>query len=128
MGSEKLAVKDRQEILHIIDNYFQGIWEGDVAVLQSCFHPDTELFGEVRGQPYRKHLADYLDGVAARKSPQAAGEECRMRIVSIDVSHTVAMAKVSVPILGFNYVDYLSLVKLDEGWRIVSKVLSDVPA
>ena len=121
-------MSDRQEILSIMDNYFQGIWEGDVALLRSCFHPDTELFGEVHGQPYRKHLADYLDGVAARKSPQDSGEEFRMRIISIDISHTIAMAKLSVPMLGFNYVDYLSLVKLDGRWCIVGKVLSDVPA
>jgi hypothetical protein len=40
----------------------------------------------------------------------------------------MAIARVHVPALGFNFYNYLSLLRKDGNWRIVSKVFDDVPA
>lgn len=119
---------DQRAIAAVLGEYFKGLYTGDTALLRTVFHPDAALFAERGGQSYHKRLADYLDGVAQRASPASLGEPYRMKVLAIDVTHDIAMARVHVPALGFNYVNYLSLVRWQRRWVIVNKVFADVPA
>ncbi|MGL4241372.1 MAG: nuclear transport factor 2 family protein [Beijerinckiaceae bacterium] len=110
-----------------IGRYFNGIYTGDIGALRDVFDPRAQLFGEVRGEPYFRDLDAYLAGVAARKSPESLGEPFAMRVLGIEVEGAMARAIVSVPMLGFNYVDFLSLLRTGDQWRIVAKVFTDVP-
>src|ERR1700744_6538680 len=56
------------------DTYFKGIYEGDVDLLGTIYDPGTLLFGDVKGTPYAKTLAQYLDGVKHRQSPKDSGK------------------------------------------------------
>ncbi|MFS2024619.1 nuclear transport factor 2 family protein [Massilia sp. CT11-137] len=118
---------DQRAIAAVLGDYFKGLYTGDTALLRTVFHPDAALFAERSGQPYHKRLDDYLDGVAARASPAALGEAYRMRVLAIDVTHDIAMARVHVPALGFDYVNYLSFVRREGRWAIVNKVFTEVP-
>lgn len=115
-----------REILTVLEAYFAGIYEGDVDRLASTFHPRAILGGEVKGHPYHKTVEEYLEVVRTRASPRSLGEPFAMTPLSIDVQGQIALAKVRCPMLGFNYIDYLSLVRLDERWVIVSKVFTHV--
>ncbi len=53
--------------------------------------------------------------------PKAEGEPFDMRLVSIDRTGSVAMAKVEVRYQGRRYTDYLTLQKAAAGWSIVGK-------
>ncbi|MDB5281496.1 MAG: nuclear transport factor 2 family protein, partial [Bacteroidota bacterium] len=53
---------DALSISRVLDNYFKGIYEGDITLLSSTFNKGTLLFGDVKGQPYAKTLDEYLDG------------------------------------------------------------------
>jgi hypothetical protein len=114
------------ELSQVLTTYFHGIYVGDVAALKSIFHPRAELFGEVKGQTYQKTLFEYLTGVASRKSPSELGERFSMKTIFLDVVGPIAVAKVNCPMLGFNYIDYLTVVRLDGKWLIVSKTLTHV--
>src|SRR5438128_488733 len=91
-----------KDILALLDEYFAGLYAGDTGRLRALFHPQAALFANL-GQPYHKTIDAYLEGVAQRRSPKDAGEAFRMRLVALDVTHNIAMAKVYVPALGFNY-------------------------
>src|SRR5262249_50003502 len=55
---------DSAAIAQVLEKvYFPGIYEGDVVLLRTIYHPGTLLFGDVKGQPYAKTLDTYLDGV-----------------------------------------------------------------
>ena len=116
------------DILVVLDYYFRGIYEGNVERLRSAFHPTAVLWGEVRGAPYHRALEGYLNVVKDRRSPQLLGEKFAMEPLSIDVQGPIALAKVSSPMLGFNYVDLLSLLYQDGKWGIVAKVFTHVEA
>jgi hypothetical protein len=118
---------DHRAIATVLRDYFKGLYTGDTALLRTVFHPAAALFGARDGQPYHKGLDAYLDGVAQRASPASLGEPYRMQVLAIDVTHDIATARVHVPALGFNYVNYLSLVRRQGGWVIVNKVFADVP-
>lgn len=109
-----------------ITNYFEGIFYGDVNKLDHCFHSSVTLFGDVNGAPYLKSKTDYLEGVKTRQSPSELNESFNMKIIGIDVMGHVAMAKLHVPMLGYNYYDYLSLNYIDNKWVIVGKIFTHV--
>ncbi|WP_303316634.1 nuclear transport factor 2 family protein [Flavivirga abyssicola] len=113
-------------IENLISNYFEGIYYGDVTKLESCFHENTYLFGDIKGVDYLKSINDYLEGVKNRQSPNDLNEPFNMKIIGIDIMGKIAMAKVHVPMLGYNYHDYLSLTKIKDEWKIVNKIFTHV--
>jgi hypothetical protein len=121
-------VEDHQAILQVLSEYFAGLFSGDVGRLRAVFAPEAALFAELDSASYHKSLNAYLEGVAQRVPPEARGESFRMRVLSVDVLHNIAMAKVHVPALGFNFYNFLSLVRRDGRWLIVNKVFGDAPA
>jgi hypothetical protein len=114
-------MQHHQRILDFLQRYLRGLHEGDHAALRVLFHPEALLFGAVRGQSVQRTLDAYLEGVASRASANSLGEPFRMAILSVEVLGDMASAKVHVPMLGFNYYNFLSLRKQDGQWRIVNK-------
>lgn len=114
------------QIIETINNYFEGIYYGDVSKLKHTFLDNAYLYGDIKGEEYVKHLNDYLDGVQNRKSPHDLGEDFRMEILAIEILGNAAIAKLHVPMLGFNYYDYLSLCFIQKEWKIVNKLFTHV--
>ena len=48
-----------------------------------------------------------------------------MRILSIDVAHHTAVAKLLTPVGTTEYVDYLSIQSIAGTWMVVHKLFSD---
>jgi quinol monooxygenase YgiN len=107
------------------DDYFKGIYEGDIHTLGNIFHPGTLLFGDVKGQPFAKTLDEYLDGVAQRQSPKDSGKPFKGEIRSIKVVNSIAIAEVKVRMYDFVYQEFLSFHKIDGKWFLVNKMISD---
>ena len=102
-------------------DYFLGIYEGDVERLRRIFHPQCWLFGENRNGSHEFPLSGFLDQIASAPVPKAEGEPFDMRLVSVDRTGSVAMAKVEVRYQGRRYTDYLTIQKAAGGWNIVGK-------
>ncbi len=116
--------ENAQQIVDVIENYFDGIFQGNVILLRQVFHPRALLFGEVNGQPYEKNLEEYLHIVQNRDSPMKLGEEKRMKIISIELIGNISYAKLHVPIFEFNYHDFIALNKINGRWLIVNKLFT----
>jgi hypothetical protein len=117
---------DSLAITAVLKGYFNGIYTGDIQLLNTVYHPGTLLFGDVKGQPYAKTLEQYLDGVAHRQSPKDSGKPFESEIIAIDVVNSIAIAKVRVRMYDFNYQEFLSFHKFDSRWLIVNKMISDI--
>lgn len=115
-----------KRIEQVIRNYFEGIFTGNVQQLRDTFIPTAYLHGDIKGADYLKSVEDYLNGVANRKSPKDLKEENRMEILSLEVLGKVAVAKLHVPMLGYNYYDFLSLAEIEGKWKIVNKLFTHV--
>jgi quinol monooxygenase YgiN len=107
------------------DSYFKGIYEGNVALLSTAYHPGTLLFGDVKGQPYAKNLPEYLDGVKNRQSPKDSGKPFKGEIRFIKVVNSIAIAEVTVTMYDFIYEEFLSFHKIEGKWLLVNKMMSD---
>ena len=108
------------------DQYFKGIYEGDVSMLRQVYYSGTLLFGDVKGQPYAKTLDQYLDGVAHRQSPKDSGKPFKGTIISLDVVNSIAAAKLHVKMYDFEYDEFISFHKFDNHWLIVNKMITDI--
>lgn len=110
----------------VLSNYFEGVYSGNTELLASIFHPESLVSGDVKGVPYFKTIAQYLEGVKNRKSPKELNEPFRMEIVSIEIINSIAVAKTHLEMFEYNYYDLLSLSKIDGKWIIVNKLLTHV--
>ena len=106
--------------------YFKGIYTGDIELLKTIYYDGTQLFGDVKGQPYYKTLAQYLDGVKNRQSPKDSGKPFDGQIQGIQITNSIAVARVQVKMYDFNYSEFLSFHKFDGKWLIVNKMISDI--
>lgn len=116
----------KQEIQALVQSYLASVYEGDVTSLAKIFDVDAQVYGEVDGKFYHKTIADYLRGVAERKSPKDNGEPFLMKLLTIDVCGNIASVKLHSPMFGFNYQLYFSLVLHDGKWRIVNKTFTNL--
>lgn len=123
----KTQQTDSVSIAHALEeNYFKGIYEGDLGLLEELYYSGTLLFGDVKGQPYFKTLPQYLDGVKNRQSPKDSGKPFNGEVVNIKVVNTIAIAEVKVKMYDFNYHEFLSFHKINGKWLLVNKMMSDV--
>ena len=114
--------EDAQIIKALLQDYFDGLYEGDVAKLRNVFHDDAWL----KGNNYRKSRDEWLGAVAARPIPKDERMDYGFKVISLDVVGDQAMAKVDVPLLAAHFIDFLGLLKEDGTWKIVNKMYTTV--
>ena len=109
----------------MLQSYFDGWYEADVEKLKMAFHDSCLLSCVIDGKLDQDPMPKVYDSVANRQSPASRGEARHDRILSIQQSSPeIALAVVQLSIGAKLFTDYLSLVKLDGRWKIVSKVFS----
>ncbi|HET8996871.1 MAG TPA: nuclear transport factor 2 family protein [Acetobacteraceae bacterium] len=113
---------DLHEIEQTLQTYFDGLYEGDTGKLGRVFHDAAHLFSVAEGKLTDWPRAQWFDMVRNRPSAQTQDLPRRDWVVQIDRSGpATAFAKVQCQIPPRYFTDYLTLVKLADGWRIVSK-------
>ncbi|MDW8852879.1 nuclear transport factor 2 family protein [Flavobacterium sp. MMLR14_040] len=129
-AQNKITMENQEDVAAIKNaienNYFKGIYEGDIRILGSIFYPGTLVYGDVKGQPYFKTVDLYLDGVKNRQSPKDSGKPYKGEILDIRVVNSIAIAEINLKMYDFNYRDFLSFHKINGKWLIVNKMLTDL--
>lgn len=114
--------RDYQAIISLLNEYFDGLYEGDISKLRGIFHEDAML----KGNGSRKTRDDWLEAVANRPIPREEGMAFGFNIQSLEIVGDQAMAKVDVPLLAAHFIDFLGLLKEDGHWRIVNKTFTTI--
>jgi hypothetical protein len=114
--------KDVAELEQLLHGYFDGLHDGDVDKLGAIFHEACHLFSVTDGKLNDMSRAQWFDLIKSRPSGRAQGLARHDWVISIDRSGpTTAFAKVHCALPPRFFTDYLTLVKLAGGWRIISK-------
>lgn len=117
MAGERRAIGDMLQL------YFDGLHHSDTALLRQALHPDAIYACASDGHLLRLSMDEYWPIVDARASPASKGESRADRIVSIEFAGpSTAWARVECRVLPKQFIDLLTLVKLDGRWRIIAKV------
>lgn len=116
------ATNDFTAVITILHNYLDGLYHGDVAKLAAIFHSDAWL----KAPSVRRSLTQWLIDVDSRQVPSQLNKSFDFKILSLDVVQDQAMAKIHCPLLDFNYIDFIGLLKEDGQWRIVTKMYTNI--
>ncbi|MFO7704818.1 MAG: nuclear transport factor 2 family protein [Halopseudomonas sp.] len=114
---------DLPAIAALLGHYFDGLHRADTALLGGIFDDAAHLYAP----GVRRSKQQWLELVANRPVPAALGHAFAYQILSVELTGEQALAKVSCPLLGRHYIDYLSLLKEQGQWRIVAKLYADNP-
>jgi hypothetical protein len=108
-----------------LDHYIAGHATGSGAEFREAFHDEAKLFWMRDGKFMQRTDDEYIAG-ASGKPP--ADEAQRKRSVEIlDITGDVAVAKVVLDYPTVTFVDYMSLLKTESGWKIVNKTFNAQP-
>jgi hypothetical protein len=127
--------EDEEAIKKVIQTaYVEGLQnEGDMEKIDFGFHPGFRLLGIGKGNqmwelPIYTWKENAANDVAEGKKPRKAEEAVSIKFLSVDVTGTAAVAKIEFYVgKVLKYVDYLSLYKFEDGWKIVSKIFYQFP-
>ncbi|MCU4156284.1 nuclear transport factor 2 family protein [Carboxylicivirga sp. A043] len=122
--------KEIKAIKKVIQSaYVEGIQnEGDIAKIDAGIHPDFNLLGiGENGAIWKLPISEWKEKVVQRKSegklPRDKDNLISVKFLSVDVTGTAAVAKFEFYVgEELKYIDYISLYKFDDGWKLVSKI------
>lgn len=113
------AQTDDEGIKQTLNNYLEGGATGDLARVQSAFYPTANLRSISNdGRVTDTGLKDFL-----ARMPKG-GAQWTPKILSYNYLGTAGSAVVEMTMDSFKFVDFLSLVKVGNDWKIVSRVFA----
>ncbi len=113
---------DRSTVEAVVQDYFDALYEGDADKMSKVFDASADLRWVENGQLQVLTVPDWLDRIRKRPSGKAEGKAREDFIVTIDRSDdNTAFIKVRCQLPPRYFTDYLVAMKLNEGWKIVSK-------
>jgi len=113
----------------ILTAYVDGLQnEGDIVKIDKGFHPKFELLGigkdnEMWSLSIKDWKEKVIKGKKDGKFPKKEENKVSIKFLFVDVTGSAAVAKFEFFIGDkLTYVDYQSLYKFKDGWKIVSKI------
>ena len=120
--SERFQDTSIADITAVLQDYFDGLYDGDLEKFGRIFHENSHLYvtdGETVTDLPRE---TYFKMIQERESAASQGLPRYDRIVSIHKSGpNTALATVNCAIPPRYFTDYLTLMRDHKGWRIISK-------
>jgi Putative lumazine-binding len=106
----------------VVWTYLDGLYEGDTDKLGQVFHEVSHLYSVSDGGVADLPREKWFEFVKGRASAKSKGLKRTDRIVSVDFSGPeTAFVKLECSIHPRYFTDYLTLLKLNSGWKVVSK-------
>lgn len=107
-----------------VETYFKGYKEGNKELLKTVFHPDFQLSWI---DPWNKGAAAYQHvdraGLFSFFGPDWKNLKITATMSDLQVSGNAAICKATVKIDGMvTWTDYISMLKINGRWWIVSKI------
>lgn len=105
-----------------VTNYFEGVTTGDAAKLNKAFHESAVLrtfnaaTGKIQDIPVKTFIS---------KTP-AGGVKASTKLISYSYAGVSGLAAVELQFDEFKYIDLLSLLQVNDEWKIVARVFSRV--
>jgi hypothetical protein len=124
IGENEMSSTENEAVIETVNHYLAGLQNADTAKehLEQAFYSSTNLHtldgeGNLQFMP-RDALVAYA---SSGELPSHEG-----KILSVEVTNDMAFAKVHLNMPDRHFYDYLTLLKINSGWRIVSKTFTTV--
>lgn len=116
-------MNDFNAVSCVLQTYFDGLHHADTRRLADAFH-EKAIYATADETPLLfRTMDEYFTVVEKRESPAARAEPRRDAIDAIEFAgENTAFARARCSIGSRDFTDFLTLVRTDGTWRIMSKV------
>ncbi|MEM8951334.1 MAG: nuclear transport factor 2 family protein [Pseudomonadota bacterium] len=118
---------DLTEIETLMQRYFDGLYQSDSAVLRSVFHPELAYVNATPGSHEFMGFEAYMARIDGR-TPPASRQEPRDDVIERIAlkGGQIGVVEARMTMLGRDYQDLLTVIRTDDGWKILTKVFTHV--
>ncbi len=119
---------DYAAVTALMQSYFEGLHQADSTMLRKVFHPRLAYVCATESDELYLDLDTYMTRVDGREPPSKRGEPRDEAILEIAFGSTrIAHVTARMSMMGRDYLDFLTLVRHDDQWRIITKVFTYLP-
>ena len=122
--SQRTNEADIAAVTETVRAYYDGSMAGDAAKLRRAFHPRACIVGNEHGELYWATLDEYA--AECNKAVAQAGPH-EWRIEALSFEGDTALVRLGSQYAGVWYSDDLSMLRIDDAWRIVHKTFYPHP-
>jgi hypothetical protein len=122
--SQRTNEADIAAVTEIVRTYYDGMLAGDAAKLGRAFHPRACIVGNEQGELVWATLDEFV-AECQQAVAQAGPDEWRIEALSFEGD--TALVRFGGQYAGVWYSDDLSLLRIDDAWRIVHKTFYPHP-
>jgi hypothetical protein len=116
--------EEHEAVRAVVLDYLEGMCWGDEAKLRRAFHPGALQVGHFAGTYEFFPLEEFIAWLKGEETAPE-GSPIIAELLSVEVTGTVAVAKLADTCFGSDFTDYLMLVKdrpdASGQWQIVTK-------
>ena len=116
-------MKNRERVLRVVEDYINSAYKSDGATMRKIFDDDANVTGHINGKLIRQTKEDWAKFVEKNiPSPKEQGKIKDYDILLVDSGKETAVVKVKSEYINIMFTDTLSLIKIDNTWKIYNKV------
>lgn len=120
-----MSAEAYSQIYALMGRYFEGLYLADADILSNVFHENASYVNASEEEYLSLNMAEYFEVIRNRVSPAKLGELREEGIIAIEVDKAgMAFVKAHMQMMGRKYLDFLTCIKTDSGWKIHSKVFT----
>lgn len=108
-----------------LEAYLRGHATGDSAAFRRAFWKEAKLYWVRDGQLASRTSDEYIAGASGR--PPADEAQRKRRIVSVHITGNAAIAVIELDYPATHFIDYMTLLKIGDEWRIINKSFFAAP-
>ena len=118
---------DQSEIDALMQRYVDGLHQSDSAILRTVFHPELAYVNATSGNHEFMGLEAYMARIDGRESPASRGEPRNGVVERVTLKGgRIGLIEARMTMLGRNYQDLLTLIRVDGEWKVLTKVFTHV--
>lgn len=118
---------DTREVEVLMQKYVDGLYQADSAILRKVFHSRLSYVNATAGNQEFLDLETYMARIDARPSPASRNDPRNGEVERITLKdRQMGLVEARMTMLGRDYQDLLTVVRTDNGWKVLTKVFTYV--
>lgn len=109
---------DYKAVAQTVNYYLEGGTNNDLETLLKAFHPDAEVkFINDKNELQTKTVKEFFGGM--KPGPKS---NRKTRVANINISGNAATAHLVIEMPDLEFNDYMTLLKFNGEWKIITKI------
>jgi hypothetical protein len=116
---------DEVQVDALMERYFEGLYHSDSEILRTVFHPELAYVNASDGNHEFMDLETYMTRIDNREPPAKRGDERNESVDRVTLTCSqMGLVEARMTMMGRDYQDLLTLIRTDQGWKVITKVFA----